>query len=111
MLFGSILKNTLFSLLGNDGNPFSIMGYMHPTNAEGKYVIESEGIRLAFVKRGGALANLWINDTNCRELDIVLGFDNSTQYDSYRGFPVLNGAIGRLNGMARTNKLAKTNPS
>ena len=96
MLFGSLLKNTLFSLLGNDGNPFSIMGFMHPTNAEGKYVIESEGIRLAFIKKGGALANLWINDTNCRERDIVLGFDNSTQYDSYQGHPVLNGAIGKL---------------
>ncbi|KAM3426612.1 hypothetical protein NHJ13734_009359 [Beauveria thailandica] len=104
MLFGGILKNTLFSLLGNDGNPFSIMGFMHPTNAEGKYVIESEGLRLAFVKKGGALANLWINDTNCRELDIVLGFDNSTQYDSYHGFPVLNGAIGRYAGVIRNGE-------
>jgi hypothetical protein len=94
MGLGSILKSVFFWYLGSDGNPFSIMGSMHATDDSGKYVIESEGIRLAFVKRGGALANLWINDTNCREIDIVLGFDNATQYDTYEGAPTLNGAIG-----------------
>lgn len=90
----SLLKTTFLSFLGGDGNPFSIMGFMFPGNEAGKYIIESEGIRLAFVKKGGALANLWINDTNCNELDVVLGFDNATQYESYAKFPTLNGAIG-----------------
>lgn len=94
MKFGSLLKSVFFYFLGNDGNPFSIMGSLIPTDASGKYVIESEGIRLAFVKHGGALANLWINNTNCREIDVVLGFDNATQYDAYEGTPTLNGAIG-----------------
>lgn len=94
MLLGSLLKKAFLLLLGNDGNPFSIMGFLHPTNSEGKYVIEAEGIRLAFVKRGGAVANVWINDTSGREIDIVMGFDNASQYDSYEGYPILNGAIG-----------------
>ena len=108
MLFGGILKKLLFAFLGNDGNPFSIMGFMHPTDADGKYVIEAEGIRLAFVKKGGALANLWINNTNCQEIDIVMGFDNATQYQSYKGSPTLNGAIGKSRIRCHILKRRKT---
>lgn len=91
-----LLKKFLLSFLGGDGlNPFSIMGSIWPANEAGKYVIESEGIRLAFVKTGGALANLWINDTNCHEIDVVLGFDNGTQYETYdEPGCTLNCAIG-----------------
>ncbi|CAL5866559.1 uncharacterized protein PFLUO_LOCUS768 [Penicillium psychrofluorescens] len=100
MFGGTILKKVFLSILGGDGiNPFSIMGALLPPDASGKYIIESEGIRLAFVRKGGALANLWINDTNCRELDVVLGFDNSSLYETYPGPHTLNGAIGRYAGV------------
>ncbi|KAL2071879.1 hypothetical protein VTL71DRAFT_13114 [Oculimacula yallundae] len=79
------------------GNPFAILTAIHTPNEEGKYVIQAEGIRLAFTNQGGALANLWINDTSGREIDVVMGLDNATQYAEYNGR--LGGALGRYAGM------------
>jgi hypothetical protein len=89
------IKKLFLSFLGSEINPFSIVSSFWPTDAAGKYVIQSEGIRLAFVKKGGALTNLWINDTNCNEIDIVLGLENATQYELYEGNPTLNGLLGK----------------
>jgi aldose 1-epimerase len=76
------------------GSPFAAATALFPTNEEGKYVIQAEGIRLAFTNHGGALANLWINDTKGKELDVVMGFDHANDYLKYPGNPYLNGAIG-----------------
>jgi aldose 1-epimerase len=68
---------------------YSIVAY----DDEGKYVIAAEGIRIAFTNRnGGAPTNLWINDTNGNEIDILLGLDNVQDYDDYVG--QLGGTIG-----------------
>jgi aldose 1-epimerase len=83
---------TFFRYLWVGGNPFVIITALHTPNEEGKYVIQAEGIRLAFTNNGGALSNLWINDTHGNEIDIVLGLDNATQYAEYNGR--LGGALG-----------------
>ncbi|KAH7310215.1 putative aldose 1-epimerase family protein [Rhexocercosporidium sp. MPI-PUGE-AT-0058] len=77
------------------GSPFAAVTALWPTNNEGKYVIEAEGIRLAFTRHGGALANLWIKDKDGKEIDIVLGFDTANEYLNSSRNPFLGGAIGR----------------
>jgi len=76
------------------GSPFAVQTVLYPPNEDRKYVIESEGIRLAFVLHGGSLSNLWINDTNGMERDIVMGFDHADDYLPYMANPYLNGVIG-----------------
>jgi aldose 1-epimerase len=78
------------------GSPFTALTAVWPTNDEGKYVIEAEGIRLAFTNHGAALSNLWINDTNGQEIDIVLGLDHADLYTQTTSNPYLNGVIGML---------------
>lgn len=76
------------------GSPFAGFMALWPTNDEGKYVIEAEGIRLAFTNRnGGTPTNLWINDTNGNEIDILLGLDKVEEYDDYVG--QLGGIVGK----------------
>ena len=75
------------------GSPFAGYTAMWPTNDEGKYVIQAEGIRLAFTNlNGGAPTNLWINDTNGNEVDILLGLEFARDYVNYTG--QLGGTIG-----------------
>lgn len=78
------------------GSPFAVQTVLYPPNEDKKYVIAAEGIKLAFTLHGGALSNLWINDTNGIERDIVLGFDHADDYLSYKANPYLNGVIGKL---------------
>lgn len=75
-------------------SPFAAKTVLFPTNPEGKYEIAAEGIRLAFTTHGGALANLWMNDTHGVERDIVLGYESANAYPNYKGNPYLNGVIG-----------------
>jgi len=46
----------------------------------GKYTISAEGIRMQFIPYGASISNLFMNDTNGIERDIVLGFDNASWY-------------------------------
>lgn len=93
------VAKSIFVALWAGSSPFGVITALWPTDDSGKYVIQSEGIRLAFTNHGGALANLWINDTNGNEVDIVLGFDDATQYLSSSRNPYLGGAIGRYAGI------------
>jgi hypothetical protein len=78
------------------GSPFAGFTALWATNEDGKYVIEAEGIRLAFTNRnGGAPTNLWITDKNGNEVDILLGLDKADEYDEYVG--QLGGTIGIQN--------------
>ncbi|KAI1779147.1 putative aldose 1-epimerase family protein [Hypoxylon cercidicola] len=83
------------------GSPFAVQTVLYPLNEENKYIIESEGVRLAFTLNGGALSNLWINDTHGVERDIVLGFDQADDVRGWVGNPWLNGVIGRVAGFLR----------
>lgn len=86
---------SIFVALWAGSSPFGVITALWPTDDSGKYVIESEGVRLAFTNHGGALTNLWINDTNGKEIDIVLGFDHAAEYLSSHRNPHLGGAIGQ----------------
>lgn len=77
------------------GSPFAALTAMWPTNEEGKYTIESEGIKIAFTNHGAAVSNLWIKDKNGEELDIVLGLDHADMYVETDSNPYLNGIIGK----------------
>lgn len=65
---------------------------------DGKYEISAEGIRGLFIPYGASIANLFINDTNGIERDIVLGFDNASYYEIDPLHPHLGGVPGRSNG-------------
>ncbi|KAK7434905.1 aldose 1-epimerase family protein [Colletotrichum acutatum] len=80
------------------GSPFAVLSALWATDHEGKYVIESEGIRLAFTNHGAAVTNLWINNTHGEEIDIVLGLDQGNDYAKLTSNPYLNGVIGRYAG-------------
>lgn len=77
------------------GSPFAVLSALWATNHEGKYIIEAEGIRLAFTNHGAAVTNLWINNTRGEEIDIVLGLDNGEDYAKLTSNPYLNGVIGK----------------
>lgn len=61
---------------------------------DGKYQIAAEGIRANFIPYGASISNLFINDTNGIERDIVLGFDNASYYSIDTLHPHLNGVPG-----------------
>ena len=65
--------------------------------SNGKYQIQAEGIRANFIPYGASISNLFINDTNGIERDIVLGFDNASYYSVDRLHPHLGGVPGMIN--------------
>lgn len=66
-----------------------------PVGNDGKYTIVAEGIRAQFIPYGASLTNLFINDTNGVERDIVLGYDNATYYTQDASHPHLGGVPGK----------------
>jgi aldose 1-epimerase len=65
-----------------------------PVGSDGKYTIVAEGIRAQFIPYGASLTNLFINDTNGVERDVVLGYDNATYYTQDASHPHLGGVPG-----------------
>lgn len=49
-------------------------------DADGKYTISSEHLRLQFIPWGAAITNLFIESKDGQELDVILGWDNATYY-------------------------------
>ncbi len=64
-------------------------------DANGKYTISAPGIRALFVPYGASISNLFINDSQGIERDIVLGFDNASYYSIDRQHPHLGAVPGR----------------
>ena len=62
---------------------------------DGKYEIQSEGIRARFIAYGASISNLFITDVHGEERDIVLGFDNASYYGIDKQHPHLGGVPGR----------------
>ena len=81
--------------LWKGGSPFAALTALWPTNEEGKYTIESEGIKIAFTTHGAAVTNLWLADKDGEERDIVLGLDHADMYLETNSNPYLNGIIGK----------------
>lgn len=76
------------------GQSYSSPNDTFKPNSEGKYEISAEGIRGLFIPYGASIANLFINDTNGIERDIVLGFDNASHYSIDPFHPHLGGVPG-----------------
>jgi len=64
-------------------------------DADGKYEIAADGIRALFIPYGASITNLFVNDTNGIERDIVLGYDNATYYTVDPIHPHFGGVPGR----------------
>jgi hypothetical protein len=65
-----------------------------PRDKDGKYTIVSEGIRVQFIPYGASITNLFINDTNGIERDVVLGYDNASYYAIDKSHPHMGGIPG-----------------
>lgn len=81
-------------------------------DADGKYTISAEGIRAQFIPYGASLTNLFINDTNGIERDIVLGYDNASYYSIDKAHPHLGGVPGiyRVTSLIEVSELTSYRP-
>jgi len=61
----------------------------------GKYWIYGQGISAAFIPYGASITDLIIKDRDGIERDLVMGFDNATQYEIDPVHPHLGGVPGR----------------
>ena len=77
------------------GSPFASVTALWPTNNEGMYEIEAEGIKVALTNHGAAVANVYVKDKNGVETDVVLGLDHADLYPESESNPYLNGIIGK----------------
>lgn len=93
MIFTWSLKLAALALSVSAGNSGGYGGAQ--PGPDGKYTLESEGIRAKFIPYGASISNLFINDTNGVERDIVMGFDNATYYSIDKQHPHLGGIPGR----------------
>ncbi len=75
----------------------------------GKYEIRNEGIRAFFIPYGASLTNLFIQDVQGIERDIVLGFDNASSYDHTAWHPHFNGVPGRYANRIRNGTFSIDN--
>jgi aldose 1-epimerase len=66
-----------------------------PVGPDGKYTLVADGIRAQFIPYGASITNLFINDTNGVERDIVLGFDNATAYENDKAHAHMGGVPGK----------------
>lgn len=62
---------------------------------DGKYWIEGDGLRAAFIPYGASISNMLIKDKHGVERDIVAGWDNATYYGQDKQHPHFGGVPGR----------------
>jgi len=62
---------------------------------DGKYWIYGKGITASFIPYGASISNLYINDKNGIQRDIVAGFDNASYYGIDKQHPHFGGVPGR----------------
>ncbi|CAE6477830.1 unnamed protein product, partial [Rhizoctonia solani] len=59
-------------------------------------IAASDGsIKAKFIGSGASLSELWVKDKYGRFRDVVLGYDNTTLWQTDPGHPVLNSVVGR----------------
>ncbi|KAK3312856.1 galactose mutarotase-like domain-containing protein [Apodospora peruviana] len=63
--------------------------------ADSKYTISAPGIKAQFIEYGATLTNLFVKDKNGKDIDVVLGYDDTTYYPKDPGHPVYNSIPGR----------------
>lgn len=62
---------------------------------DGKYWLYGEGITATFIPYGASVSNLFINDKNGIQRDIIGGFDNASYYGIDKQHPHFGGVPGR----------------
>ncbi|KAI0397115.1 galactose mutarotase-like protein [Xylariaceae sp. FL0594] len=84
---------TFFGLLAVTG---SANAHTRPApGKDGKYTISSSRIKAQFIPYGATLTNLFVKDRDGKEVDVVLGYDNTSYYAVDPGHPVYNSIPGR----------------
>jgi aldose 1-epimerase len=81
--------------LAQSGSAQTVVSNSSTVQPNGKYQIESEGIRANFIPYGASLTDLFITDVHGIERDIVLGFDNASYYSVDKQHPHLGGVPGQ----------------
>jgi aldose 1-epimerase len=66
-----------------------------PVGADGKYTIETDGLRAQFLPAGASLTNLFLKDMNGVERDIVVGRDTAAAAAADTKFTNIGGVVGR----------------
>ncbi|KAI7912711.1 aldose 1-epimerase [Pyricularia oryzae] len=90
------MRNSLVILSSWATTVALVTGQCVPTpGKDGRYTIESDGIKAQFIPYGATLTNLWVKDKNGENVDIVLGYDNASYYPVDPSHPVLNAIPGR----------------
>ncbi|KAI9268240.1 galactose mutarotase-like protein [Phascolomyces articulosus] len=58
-----------------------------------RHTIKAKGIEASFIEYGATITNLWVDDKNGVPRDVVLGWDDTTQYNLQPGIPGFLGAV------------------
>jgi galactose mutarotase-like enzyme len=56
-----------------------------------KHTIKAKGIEASFIEYGAVITNLWVNDKDGVSRDIILGWDDTTQYNVNAQHPYFGG--------------------
>ncbi|KAL8285722.1 hypothetical protein RB597_002680 [Gaeumannomyces tritici] len=91
--FNMRFSAAILALLGNGVITFGQA--IAPPDADGRYTIKAKGIKAQFIPYGATLTNLFVSDKNGKDVDVVLGYDNTSYYPVDPGHPVLNAIPGR----------------
>ncbi|KAI9897851.1 hypothetical protein N3K66_007707 [Trichothecium roseum] len=67
----------------------------HQPGEDGRYTISAPGIKAQFIPYGATLTNLFVQDKNGQEIDVVLGYDDADFYATDPSHPVYNAVPGR----------------
>jgi aldose 1-epimerase len=62
---------------------------------DGKYWLQGDGVKAAFIPYGASISDLIINDRYGIPRDIIMGFDNASYYSVDEAHPHLGGVPGR----------------
>ncbi|EGX91029.1 aldose 1-epimerase [Cordyceps militaris CM01] len=73
---------------------------------DGKYWIEGDGLRAAFIPYGATVSNVLLKDKRGVERDIVAGWDNATYYGEDKLHPHFGGVPGRYANRIKNSTFA-----
>lgn len=60
-----------------------------------KHTIKAKGIEASFMEYGAVITNLWVNDKHGVKRDVILGWDDTTQYNVNTQHPYFGALVGR----------------
>lgn len=95
----NILTLAAFSALGASAQTFNASAAFPPFSGDPfqKYSLSANGINASFIPYGARLTNLYVQDKNGTYQDVVLGYDNGTQYltDTETNHTYFGAVVGR----------------